>query len=104
VITYTMYWHGDLTGARYTTTLLFALRYSSSPNIDSLDITVGSTTGKSPPFLGSELMKNVALNYLSDRLKDKGERFASLAFRALNANSSVRSALAELLKGLANSP
>jgi hypothetical protein len=103
VIIYTMHWHGALKQTPYVTKLRFTIRYNDPSNIDTVTISVESTTGIAPPFFGTTILKNVALNSLSDRLKGRGEQFASVAVRALNSSVSVELALAELLRGLANS-
>ena len=101
-IVYRMYWHGNINATPHITTLRFVLKYTDASTIDSVDIISDFTNNTYQPFLGAELLKNAALVYIGDRLKQRGQQFASVVTRVFNSNTSVKGALAELLKDLSN--
>jgi hypothetical protein len=99
VVSLNFVWHGRR--ETYQSSLQFELQYQSAETIDLVNITVSENSPYSA-FSGAEAIKQGALIYLADKVKEKGGKAASLAIRVLNSATSVKGSLAELLKELAN--
>ena len=98
-----IYWHGIVSGTSYHTTFKFTVTCSNPEVIDNLNIEAIDTKNPPPAWLGTTVVKNVAILALIEEITVlRGAAAYANAMRSVNVAISVKDALAYVLKYLAS--